>query len=318
MNLEKCTYRNLEENRKELEKIRKEEEKRMKEEANKGMIVGEGAMKLKKNKSLGSNMGSGNYIGAYNYSPKYNLTNADASDDDKLYIGFEFECQRDRRDDDRDMTRQFEAKKVVDIIGDDKCFVVGDSTTENHGRVGMEIVSHPMTLKAHMEVARWEDMIKYLSSVGYKDFGKTSTCGMHVHINRNFFEMDDVDSINKLAVIIENNWLNICKVARRKENRYSQRLYIGDSPIKNVKTIDDAGKYSALNTQHKNTYELRMFSGTMSYTELMATLEFVRNLAYIAKEKTYNECKLVEFEDIVEYKPTKYLKPYIEARKIYY
>lgn len=73
---------------------------------------------------------------------------------------------------------------------------------------------------------------------------------------------------------------------------------------------------SCVNIEHTSSVELRLFAGTLSYLNLMATLEYVNNLALISKETPLEKIQEVTFKDIVEYKPTQYLLQYCNARKI--
>lgn len=76
-------------------------------------------------------------------------------------------------------------------------------------------------------------------------------------------------------------------------------------------------KYVALNTQHADTFELRIFKGTLKYNTYIATLQFVSNLANIAKECTsLSKVQQVTFEDIVNYKRYNELDTYLKERNL--
>ncbi|MCC8111383.1 MAG: hypothetical protein LIO74_07250, partial [Ruminococcus sp.] len=50
----------------------------------------------------------------------------------------------------------------------------------------VELVSHPMTLEYHLREMNWENLLEEAIEMGYLSH-QTSTCGLHIHVNRNAF-----------------------------------------------------------------------------------------------------------------------------------
>ena len=75
------------------------------------------------------------------------------------------------------------------------------------------------------------------------------------------------------------------------------------------------GKYVALNTTHRNTFELRIFKGSLKAKTLKATLQFCDNLARLVKESTLKEIQTLDFESIIEYNEYEELTQYWEEIK---
>lgn len=244
------------------------------------------------------------YINDYDYVPYEYTKHKLEGEDHDLYLGFELEV-------DGGGTSSPNAKRVIDMLGEDCCFCVNDGSLDS----GFEIVTNPATLGFHMKQP-YEQLLKFLKMKGYKDSYKA---GLHVHINRNFFGSveSEVDfNIAKLMFLVENHWSYTTAIARRENKRYAKRLEGLTSIIQLYTRAKVIGKMSCVNIEHTSSVELRLFAGTLSYLNLMATLEYVNNLALISKETPLEKIQEVTFKDIVEYKPTQYLLQYCNARKI--
>jgi hypothetical protein len=199
---------------------------------------------------------------------------------------------------------------------------------------GFELVSTPMTLAGHFNTKNvaWENGIKVLKNMGYTshDFG---TCGLHVHINRNFFGTSkDAQDYNgaKIAYLMEKYWDDFVRFSRRRAGeleRWARKGYAKDDfdrdELKTTKTLSDvfkknydtSNKYIALNTIHSNTFEFRIFRGTLNYNTFKATLQFVHNLAHLVRKTSLAKLFTLTFDDIINHKDFTELKTYWNARK---
>ena len=88
------------------------------------------------------------------------------------------------------------AEKILSItnVHDTLIYIKSDGSLDD----GMEVVSHPMTLDFHLNEMYWEDVMHTAISMGYRSH-QTSTCGLHIHVNRESFgdtreEQDEVIS----------------------------------------------------------------------------------------------------------------------------
>jgi hypothetical protein len=216
--------------------------------------------------------------------------------------------------------------------GKDTIFSKTDGSLSN----GFEIVSHPMTLAKHLRSMKWQKGMDYLTKMGYKSHN-TSTCGLHIHINRNFFGSKSVQGINgaKMSYLMESNKADLIKFTRRRGEELDRWARFGDmkrwlsgaSPrTKSMLSTafrsqySPRNKYVALNTIHAETFEFRIFKGTLNFGTLVASMQLVDNLARIVKDIPNNDTMFealdkIKFDDIVNYRPYAELTAYWEKRK---
>lgn len=195
---------------------------------------------------------------------------------------------------------------------------------------GFEIGTMPATLDVHKQVA-YKDAFQFLTSSGYRAHD-TDTCGIHIHFDRSFLGATHQTINTKVAYltyILEHNWEKVKKFTRRNYhelNRWApkkdllQDIYADDDEeaiVSKWRSKYDNDKYVAVNTQHSNSIELRIFRGTLDYNSYMSILEFVDNLVHLTKGITnITQAQQVTFADIINYKPTDYLVAYCQERGI--
>lgn len=252
-------------------------------------------------------------IRGHDYAPlKFNMRK-DENEGDVPYLGFELEV--DGADEN---VREKTARTVYSVLGSEVCYIVRDGSLSSSG---FEIVSHPQSVSIHRK-NDYSQITEILKSNGYRE--DVESAGLHVHINRDFFGKD-IDTQNmcasKMMVIIDNNWNYVKKLARREYNSYCQKL--SSSNTKNsifelYGKSQSIGKYAMLNIQHKNTYEFRIFKGTLNENTLMSSLEFIQNLSMIAKDSSLEECKNIKFYQIIEKFSCPSLVKFCEENKIQY
>jgi len=131
----------------------------------------------------------------------------------------------------------------------------------------------------------------------------TTTCGMHVHINRDYFGTDKLSQdlcISKVLYLFEKYWDKVELIARRKSNGYARRFRLeeDETPIDLYAKSQSSDKYGAINLKHKNTVEIRIFKGTLNYSTYICTLEFVSVMTKIAKETDIYEIQFVTWDKI--------------------
>ena len=195
---------------------------------------------------------------------------------------------------------------------------------------GFEIATHPATLKSHVSQFNYKDAFAYLKSKGYKSHD-AGTCGFHVHLSRRFFgatRKQQYINVGKLAYLMETHWDKFVAFSRRDDNQLERwapinsfKRRLGDDfSYENIKyalrrTYELTGKYSAINFTHHNTFEIRIFRGTLNYDTFIATLTMIDSLARLVKKLDYEHLTLVEFSDIINYRKTKVVKNYWDTRK---
>ncbi|HBF8594037.1 TPA: amidoligase family protein [Clostridioides difficile] len=247
------------------------------------------------------------YLNLHYYIPdEFNFNNI--TNDESLYLGIELEVDNGGKSEEN-------AKFIQEFLGEKNCYIVGDGSLLD----GLEIVTHPCTLQYHKKL-EYKDLFEELKEKGYKSHD-TSTCGYHIHINRDFFSSDLTIQdlcITKILYLIEKYWKYVTVIARRRSNQYSKRFGIKDNESMFELLIKAKGsyvsKYNVVNLQHSKTIEFRMFRGTLKYETFIATMEFVHNLAYICKDTSLEDIQNIEFQDILNVYQTEYLLLYFNNR----
>ena len=169
---------------------------------------------------------------------------------------------------------------------------------------GFEITTQPATLKHHQSMRdRYAKTFSELIKMGYRSHN-TSTCGIHIHFNRNYFGMDETASISKLLYMIEKFWDEIIIFSRRDYSRieqYSKKLDEGveDFFYRWDKSRDHEGHYYAVNIVNRDTIEIRVFRGTLNIDTFFCILEFVNTLVKFAKKKSNREIQRMEFSELL-------------------
>lgn len=209
--------------------------------------------------------------------------------------------------------RNSEAKKVVNILNKESCFAYcsHDSSIDN----GFEIITQPATLEYHNSIKHiYKSLFETLLEDGYVSHDN-STCGLHVHFNRNFFEDNEELYITRLLYLVDKFWDNIVIISRRNKRKMTYTKKI-DMPLQRY--IERANKtgchdyhYYAINLINNNTIEFRMFRGTLNINTFLATLQFVNNCILCAKTKTAQEIQSMTFEELITGKS---LKTYWKSR----
>ena len=147
-------------------------------------------------------------------------------------------------------------------------------------------------------------MFKYLDDEGYKGHD-CITAGLHIHANRDYLGKTKLQQelvISKILYIIEKFNDNICIIARRN-NDYSK--FVGDRAKEDTALIlfdkyKREGKRAALNLEHKDTIEFRMFKSTLKYETFILTLEFVKNIIDFAKSVSIEEIENMNWNDLMK------------------
>ena len=229
------------------------------------------------------------YINTWNYNPETFYFNK-VDDEEDLFLGVELEIDSGGKNDDN-------AKFVVNFLGDTNVYCKHDGSIAN----GFEIVTHPCTYEYHQQLP-YKTLFKHLVNLKYRSHD-VNTCGLHIHINRNYFAKDKLTqdlNISKLLYIFEKYWDKIVLIARRDSNGYAQRFF-----LKEDETILDmyaksknSNKYGVINLKHKDTVEIRIFKGTLNYDTYIATLQFVNKIVKITKSIDIYNIQTLTWEDI--------------------
>jgi len=222
------------------------------------------------------------------------------------------------------------AKRLLSIVNGDKheskFYTKYDGSICDENRVcnGFEIVSHPATLKKHLEEFKWQEMMRKAVKLGYRSH-TSGTCGLHVHINREAFGKTRTEqeyNITKLLYVTEVFWDQFVLFSRRTEDQLNTwcKRYCHTDINTILKVAEDKhDRYCTVNIRNASTIELRIFRGTLKYETFVATLQFCQCLLNFVRDVKLQDIQSTSFNDIVNwaklYKYTELLQ-YMKARKL--
>mgnify|MGYP003373449816 FL=1 len=233
--------------------------------------------------------------------------------DSNRYFGVELEIDGAGKDDDY-------AEELLTIANgsDEHIYIKSDGSLDD----GMEIVTHPMTLEFHKDFC-WNEIMKKAVYLGYRSH-QTSTCGLHVHVNKDSLaddceEQDEV--ISRILYFVEHHWNEMLKFSRRSEyamNRWAARYGYENSPKAIMdKAKKNYGRYVAVNLCNYHTIEFRLFRGTLKYNTLIATLELVNKICELAVLMNDDEIAKLSWSEFVAGITEPELIQYLKERSLY-
>ena len=229
--------------------------------------------------------------------------------DKRDFLGFELEVQFIKNVTNFDIKRICD--KINDILEGGFLFCVNDSSITGNGRIGVEIVSHPMTFEFFQSYG-FETLLKLKGEIDGDDVSKS--CGIHVHLNRSTLSTLNQYKIAKFVntwrgfvfKLSERNrsdlrtWANFNRnisslVSETFVNRFRKYKREQITDWKSLKTIGISNdRYSATNFNNSHTLELRMFKSTMNETAFRKNIEFaesMRDWARVSDLTTFNNFK---------------------------
>jgi len=221
--------------------------------------------------------------------------------------------------------RNTDADDVREIIGENRVVCCSDGSLCD----GFEIISCPAALSYHKDTLKWEDGLKKLIELNYRSHDG-GHCGLHVHIDRQYFGTQSKDDVEaKFFITFRNNMEWIKLFSRRNNYSYCRPNGYDDSEVQKIskfvappdkawiKNKKQGDRYCALNFHPRDTIEVRIFRGTLKYESFMATLEFVSLWAYIVKQfDAGNICSvdLNTFKAFAEMREMKYFLEYVKNK----
>jgi len=234
--------------------------------------------------------------------------------DSSRYFGVELEIDGAGKDSDN-------ADELLAVANRDEehIYIKGDGSLDD----GMEIVTHPMSLEYHKQFC-WEEIMRKAISLGYRSH-QTSTCGLHIHVNRSCFgdnreEQDEV--ISRILFFVETHWAEFLKFSRRSEysmNRWAARYgyeKTGREILDKAKKGNN-GRYAAVNLMNYATIEFRMFRGTLKHNTLIAAIELVNEICDLAIHLTDDGIAKMSWSEFVGTIEVPELITYLKERRLY-
>ena len=193
---------------------------------------------------------------------------------------------------------------------------------------GFEIVSHPMTLDYHLKEMNWLDVMGNALDMGYLSHN-TSSCGLHIHVNRNAFGDSVVtqeSAIGRIVFFVEKHWNELVKFSRRTPsnlNRWAARYATISDTAKETYEIAKqkyTGRYVAVNLENYSTIEFRIFRGTLRYKTFAATLQLVEEICRLANSLSDVEIETLswsEFVSRIDKEAKSELIEYLKSKRLY-
>lgn len=167
--------------------------------------------------------------------------------------------------------------------GEETFYLKYDSSIgHNSPYSGYEVVSHPHTLDAWQALDN--PMLNYLERIRdeyqARSWDAKSSCGLHIHISRAGFGSGA--HTHRFLSLVYSNAVEMSKLGGRKGSTYAK--------FSDVYKFDDYGRpyrdfrdkircdrmterYSAVNTNNRDTIELRWFQGTLKRDGILANIQ---------------------------------------------
>ena len=233
----------------------------------------------------------------------------------KRYFGVELEVDDGGKDNDNAASL-----KSIANIHEENIYIKSDGSLED----GFEIVSHPMTLDYHMESMNWKELLQEAVAMGYRSH-QTSTCGLHVHVNRNAFgdnQAEQEDVISRILFFVEKHWNELFTFSRRSSynmSRWSARFGFektGKQILEKAKSGCN-GRYVAVNLNNYHTIEFRLFRGTLKYNTFIATLQMVNHICDAAISLSEEGIDAMSWSEFVSSIEEPELIQYLKERRLY-
>ena len=239
--------------------------------------------------------------------------------DGHRYFGVELEIDEGGERNDR-------AAAIMEIAnenGVENIYCKHDGSLED----GIELVTHPCTLDYHRAEMPWSAVLEKAKSFGYLSH-QASTCGLHVHINRNTYghtEAEQEDCIARILYLFERFWEELLIFSRRTPSqleRWAARYGYDEQPqdiLKKAKGTRNS-RYAAVNLTNAHTIEFRMFRGTLKLNTLIATLELLDRVSDVAIYLSDEQIKALSWTTFVsgiQEKTYPALVQYLKERRLY-
>lgn len=181
-----------------------------------------------------------------------------------------------------------------------------------------------MTLEYHMNEMDWESLLKKAINLSYCSH-QTSTCGLHIHVNRNAFgdnQAEQEEVIRKILFFIEKHWSEMFQFSRRSTynmNRWSARFGLEKTGLEilNKAKSSNNGRYVAVNLNNYHTIEFRFLRGTLKYNTFIAALQMINKICDAAISMSEDEIEDMSWSGFVSSVKEPELIQYLKERRLY-
>jgi hypothetical protein len=196
-----------------------------------------------------------------------------------------------------EVATNYSVKELVDA--GPKAFLIAkhDSSISGSGRTKAELVTVPMSLRAHKQ--QWAG---FFNALDYEKFDCTTKTnnGMHIHVDRKAFK--DPHHIRNLAWMFGNPsnhefWFVVSERGNKASLNSFAPLPQISSSISKVKAYHQMVDYfkglrGTLNVSNKATVEIRLFRGVVSFASVLKNLEVVDSLIEFTMDRPFAQLTL--------------------------
>lgn len=207
-------------------------------------------------------------------------------------LGFELETNTD------DYTKRVDAARFM-LDGLDQNYLI---IKEDGSVSGFEMVTMPADYRAHLELFPWDKLPRLASDYAMRSWNGSQGAGLHIHISKSSFTPSH---IYRFMSFHDHNAYSLTQLAGRESNQWAR---FGKTPNDDRKSqamgTARTDRYVAVNTQPRDTYELRYFRGSLRPDTVKAALEFTHALWLYTRDLSYADVRngaLLTFDGFVSF-----------------
>jgi hypothetical protein len=238
-----------------------------------------------------------NKIEDYSYKPKpiFHGEGRNKALINSLFLGTELEVQYTRKKraelenskKNTDKALYYHSADLIRLCGENTAYIKHDGSVS----CGFEIVTHPGKMNFHTKLV--SELFPWLKENQFCG-GEYSSCGLHVHLDRSFFDAIP-NGLYNFICFFEVNKQSIDRISRRSNSDFARYSgYSNDVLLAGINSethrqniiksiLNTHGKYAAVNLKHSTTVEIRTFKSTIDPMVYLGTLEFLMAAAYLCK-----------------------------------
>lgn len=206
----------------------------------------------------------------YSYRPDPNFISSQGEENPRLYFGIEVEMESNQSNQHRDEAAEYAHRLEPAGIA----YLKSDGSLE----CGFELVTHPITYNAYRnDVPQLWEVMEHLRTGYQMKSWDTRTCGLHIHVSRRGF--NGGSHIHRFLKLVYSNQHFYEKLAGRYSSRWAKFDDVvgedGKRHFKDKINGYNTERYSAVNTQNRNTLEVRIFRGTINTSTILAQIGLI-------------------------------------------
>ena len=176
--------------------------------------------------------------------------------------------------------------------------------------VAFEFISQPCTLAYHKN-QHYNDWF-FSELDGKCESHDAGTCGLHVHVNKSFFDDRGYDRLKTILFFFKDE---LFQFSRRQcwdygYSDFGEKIGKSNVTMHKAKNTKEYGHSTWFNENNSSTYEFRFFRGTLRYETFMASLELVHNICLVAMSNT----DVITWNSLLD---GDYCREYSNSRDIY-